>query len=178
MPCKVLELTQHRWYVVRGTWYVVRGAHGRRDGTTRPFPRTRAALQQPLWLPLHTVVYSPSLSKINDSRNSSSPALCLSQICAGPGWGPSCCPRIRVLAKREEERGFFVLISVCKRACKVLPGHRSKRGEYMPPSFMCSLALPADCRAALALALALAVAGLLTPRPALLRKLSSQKSSP
>ena len=35
-----------------------------------------------------------------------------------------------------------MLISVCKRACKVLPGHRSKRGEYMPPSFMCSLALP------------------------------------
>ena len=160
--------------MVRGTWYVVRGAHGRRDGTTRPFPRTRAALQQPLWLPLHTVVYSPGLSKIIDSRKSSSPALCLSQTCAGPGWGLSCCPRIRVLAKREEERGFFVLISVCKRACKVLPGHRSKRGEYMPPSFMCSLALPAACLPALALA----VAGLLTPRPALLRKLSSQKSSP
>ena len=172
MPCKVLELTQHRWYVVRGTWGP--RTEGRRHTTFPAHPRSSPTT--PMAATSHRCIFSGSLSEIIDSRNSSPPALCLSQTCAGPGWGLSCCPRIRVLAKREEERGFFVLISVCKRACKVLPGHRSKRGEYMPPSFMCSLALPAACLPALALAPALA--GLLTPRPALLRKLSSQKSSP
>ena len=175
MPCKVLELTQHRWYVVRGTWYVVRGTWGpRTEGrhhTTFP-AHPRSSPTTPMAATSHRCIFPGSLSEIIDSRNSSPPALCLSQTCVGPLLLPtyqSSCKE-----RREEERGFFVLISVCKRACKVLPGHRSKRGEYMPPSFMCSLALPAACLPALALALA----GLLTPRPALLRKLSSQKSSP
>ena len=62
---------------------------------------------------------------------------------SGARLGPLLLPTYQSSCKeRREERRFFVLNSVCKRACKVLPGHRSKRGEYMPPSFMCSLALP------------------------------------
>ena len=47
MPCKVLELTQHRWYVVRGTWYVVRGTWyvGPTDGGTAPHDLSRAPAQ-------------------------------------------------------------------------------------------------------------------------------------
>ena len=133
--------------MVRGTWYVVRGTWGpRTEGrhhTTFP-AHPRSSPTTPMAATSHRCIFPGSLSEIIDSRNSSSPALCLSQTCVGPLLLPtyqSSCKE-----RREEERGFFVLISVCKRACKVLPGHRSKRGEYMPPSFMCSLALPAACQ--------------------------------
>ena len=80
MPCKVLELTQHRWYVVRGTWGP--RTEGRRHTTFPAHPRSSPTT--PMAATSHRCIFPGSLSEIIDSRKSSSPALCLSQTCAGP----------------------------------------------------------------------------------------------
>ena len=160
--------------MVRGTWYVVRGTWGpRTEGrhhTTFP-AHPRSSPTTPMAATSHRCIFPGSLSEIIDSRNSSSPALCLSQTCVGPLLLPT------YQSSCKERRRERVLCADLGLQARMQGAPRPPQQErrvhasvfYVQPCPACCLP---------ALALALPVAGLLTPRPALLRKLSSQKSSP